>query len=279
MDDTVVPDEPRWPGLSGGRWFGAGCFAVLVAGGGFGAARAHLSQPAAEGWVLAGMALFGAFLAFVFGQLVARGGGPDGGVPVFGAGTAVLVGTALGAGGAAAGGWGGPPLAVVALLAAAGAVPAARNSRRWRLADLAAQRAAALLERRIRTEGEVVRGTVVRVDRISAEPNHEGRYWATLTVRYGAPDGERSVERPLSFPAHSRPRPGDPATVRFLPADPADVRLELDDPDGDREGDADGGRGGGDLPGQVERLHRLHRAGALTAEEFALAKQRLLQGS
>ncbi|MFD7735659.1 hypothetical protein ACFV6F_35390, partial [Kitasatospora phosalacinea] len=102
MDDTVIPDEPRWPGLSGGRWFGAGCFAVLVAAGGFGAARAHLSQPTAEGWVLAGLALFGTFLAFVFGQLIARGGGPDGGVPVFGAGTAVLAGTALGAGGAAA---------------------------------------------------------------------------------------------------------------------------------------------------------------------------------
>ncbi|GLW53701.1 DUF3592 domain-containing protein [Kitasatospora phosalacinea] len=280
MDDTVVPDEPRWPGLSGGRWFGAGFFAVLVAAGGFGAARAHLTQPAAEGRVLAGLALAGALLAFVFGQLVARGGGPDGGVPVFGAGTAVLVGTALGAGGAAAGGWGGRPLAVVALLAAAGAVPAARHSRRWRLADLAAQRAAALLERRIRTEGEVARGTVVRVDRISPEPDHEGRYRATLTVRYPAAGAEHEVEHPLSFPAHSRPRPGDTAAVRFLPADPADVRLELDTPDAPRDGtDPDTPPGGADLPGRIERLHRLHRDGALTAEEFALAKQRLLQGS
>ncbi|MFC8719197.1 hypothetical protein [Kitasatospora sp. NPDC057198] len=238
MDDTVVPDEPRWPGFSGGRWFGAGFFAVLVAAGGFGAARARPALPAAEGWVVAGLALFGAFLAFVFGQLTARGGGPDGGVPVFGAGTAVLAGTALGAGGAAAGGWGGWPLAAVALLAAAGAVPAARHSRRWWLADRTEQRAAALLERRIRTEGEAVRATVVKVAGISEEPNHEGRYWATLTVRYEAGGVGRSAQCPLSFPAHSRPRPGDPATVRFLPADPADVRLELDDPDAPQDADA-----------------------------------------
>ncbi|MFD0566560.1 SHOCT domain-containing protein [Kitasatospora saccharophila] len=270
MDDTVVPDEPRWPGLSGGRWFGAGFFAVLVAAGGFGAARAQLSQPAAEGRVLAGLALFGAFLAFVCGQLVARGGGPDGGVPVFGAGTAVLAGAALGAGGAAAGGWGGRPLAVVALLAAAGAVPAARHSRRWWLADRAEQRAAALLERRIRTEGETVRGTVVRVDRISAEPNHEGCYWAVLTVRYQAGGVAHEAERPVSFPAHSRPRPGGTGTVRFLPGAPTDVRFELDDPDAPQDG--------ADLPDRIGRLHRLHLDGALTAEEFALAKRRLLAG-
>ncbi|MFD7736044.1 DUF3592 domain-containing protein, partial [Kitasatospora phosalacinea] len=162
------------------------------------------------------------------------------------------------------------PLAAVWVLAAAGAVPAARNSRRWRLAALTEQREAALRERRIRTEGGTARGTVARVDRISGEPNHEGRYSAVLTVRYEAGGAERSVEHPLSFPAHSRPRPGDTATVRFLPADPTDVRLELDDPDTPRD-DAD-------LPGRIGRLHRLHLDGALTAEEFTLAKQRLLAG-
>ncbi|QKW22773.1 hypothetical protein HUT16_30065 [Kitasatospora sp. NA04385] len=149
-------------------------------------------------------------------------------------------------------------------------MPAARNSRRWWLADRTEQREAALLERRIRAEGETARGTVVRVDRISDEPNHEGRYWATLTVRYEAGGVEHEAERPVSFPAHSRPRPGATGTVRFLPGAPTDVRLELDDPDAPRE-DAD-------LPDRIGRLHRLHLDGALTAEEFALAKRRLLTG-
>ncbi|BAJ32123.1 MULTISPECIES: SHOCT domain-containing protein [Kitasatospora] len=277
MDDIVVPDEPRWPGLSGLRWFAIGFFGVLVAAGGWGAARLHVGFPGSDGYVYAGVVLFLAFLMYLSGQALARGGVEDGGFPVVGTGPSLLVAVALAAGGAAAGGWGGWIAAAVAAAAAAGAVPAVAHARRWRLWSLEDKRERALLEWRIRHEGETVRAALVEVARISDSPDYDGRYHATLTLRYPFGGTEHTKELRTSFPAHSRPRAGDGATVRFLAADPTDVRLELDEPRAPQDAPAAAPQDA-DLPARIERLHDLHRRGALTAEEFTLAKRRLLTG-
>ncbi|MEV4558748.1 hypothetical protein AB0K51_17390 [Kitasatospora sp. NPDC049285] len=274
MDEVVIPPEPRWPGLSGARWTAIGVFAALVAAGGWAAGRAQRATPGGEGAVYAGLLLVLAFLAFLSGAALARGG--DRVWPVLGAGTSTLAALALVLAAASAGGTGGAWGLGLALVGALGAVATARADRRNGLADLTRRREDALREQRLHTEGLVARATVVAVAKPS-ETSDEGRFRTTLTLRYTEADGaEHTVEHPHGFPAYARPRAGLGATVRYLPDRPADLRVEVDEPDAPQDVPPGAPQDASDLLSQLERLHRLHRDGGLTPDEFALAKQRLI---
>ncbi|MFJ5229757.1 SHOCT domain-containing protein [Kitasatospora sp. NPDC088391] len=269
MEEIIVPGEPRWPGLSGGRWTGIGLLAAVVAVLGWLAGSAlRGTGAAAERYVLFGLAAFFGFLAFLWAQYLARAEG-ELYRPVFGWWAAFPAGAAVFAAGVLLGGAGGWPVgagAVAAVLAAAGA---ARRDRRLRLAALAGVRAAALHRVRVRAEGETVRASVVEVLSRADTPDDRGRYWTGLTLRYTVAAGtEHTVEHRAGFSVHDTPRVGRGATVHHLSADPADIEVVLD-PAGLPADDPD-------LPDRIARLHRLHLDGALTAEEFALAKRQLL---
>ncbi|MFJ5229758.1 DUF3592 domain-containing protein [Kitasatospora sp. NPDC088391] len=181
-------------------------------------------------------------------------------------------------------GW---PAAALALTAAGPAVATGRADRHRRLGRLTRERNAALHRVRIRQEGESARGAVVEVADLSDEPDYRGLYSARLRIRYTTAAGtDHTVRHDTDFSVHRPPRVGLGATVRFLPEDPTDTEIALDPVTAAAEAppapapasapapvDVPAVPG---LPAQLEHLHHLHLDGALTAEEFALAKRQLI---
>ncbi|MFJ1751428.1 hypothetical protein [Kitasatospora sp. NPDC088134] len=286
MEKITVPEEPRWPGYPAGRWAALAALAVLVAGLGLamGLLR-HAGLTAGAGSLGTAALLVLAAGASGWAQQLARGARSWTYRPPIGRWTASLGAVALFAAGAAAGGIGRPAVAV-ALAAAGPAVATGRTDRRNRLEWLTAEREDALRRVRILEKGETARGTVVEVPEFPGGPDDEGPYFTQLTFRYTTAAGtEHTARRHGGFPTRRPPRVGLGVTVRFLPEDPTDTEVEFDtperlDPTPPRDTvpappPSDAPRSP-TLPAQLEHLHHLHLDGALTAEEFALAKRKLI---
>lgn len=89
------------------------------------------------------------------------------------------------------------------------------------------------------------------------------------------PEGEEpfEVRRKVLVSRLELPRVGEPVEVAYDPADRSEVAFRRHDLSDELTA---GGGNGGDRLDQIAKLHELHQAGALTAEEFEREKARLL---